>query len=61
MIWTSTSFEKFAKPKEMKENDSSYTTNNVAVDVFGPKIIVWAEYRIILGPEGLATRIPWIV
>ena len=29
--------------------------------MFGPKIIVWAEYRIILGPEGLATRIPWIV
>ena len=29
--------------------------------MFGPKIIVWAECRIILGPEGLATRRPWIV
>ena len=29
--------------------------------MFRPKIIVWAEYRIILGPEGLATRVLWIV
>ncbi|KAM2096880.1 hypothetical protein ACFX1R_020473 [Malus domestica] len=29
--------------------------------VFGPKILVWAEYRIILGPEGLTIRLSWIV
>ncbi|KAM2676820.1 hypothetical protein EV1_003456 [Malus domestica] len=29
--------------------------------LFGPKITIWAECRVILGPGGLATRIPRIV
>ena len=29
--------------------------------MFGPKITVWAECRVILGPGGLAARIPRIV
>ena len=29
--------------------------------MFGPKIIVWAEGRIILGPRGRAAKGSWIV
>ena len=29
--------------------------------MFGPKLIIWAEGRIILGPGGRATKGPWIV